>query len=564
MQKLFKYLKNYKLITIAGPLLKLAEALMETFVPLIMSYIINYGIKESDTSYIFKMGGVLVLIAILGWIFGISAQYFCAKSSMLFGMEVRNSLYAKILSLSQKSIDKFTIPSLITRTTNDVNRVQTGLNMMLRLMLRVPFIIVGAIIMSGVINIKIMFIYIASVPLIAFVTTAAVIISKKYYDKIQKLTDEIGTFCRENIMGVKSVRAFRMQKKESADFSLKTEELYNNQVKAEYYNASVNPLNTIIINICIILMLIIGAKMVDKEKLLNGDIIALVNYLMQILISVERTCSLIMAFNKAQASSARVNEVLDFVEEEAPKAPVTKENNENIVEFKNVSFSYAGASRDSVHNISFAIKNGESLGIIGGTGSGKSTIINLIQRLYEPTSGELISNGKISVCPQKSQLFKGTIKSNILFGNENSSEEELNNAIKMAAADEFVKDLGGPEYKVEYAGRNLSGGQRQRLTIARALINDADILILDDSTSALDFVTESKIRKTIIELSKFKAKIIVSQRISAVSLCDNILVLEDGKMAGYGKHEKLLEECDVYKEISKSQTGDLLLKEVAK
>lgn len=566
MQKLFKYLKNHKLLTFAGPLLKLAEALMETFVPLIMSFIINRGIKEHDTAYIFKMGGVLVLIAVFGWIFGISAQYFCAKSSMIFGREIRNHLYAKILSMSQKTIDKFTIPSLITRTTNDVNRIQTGLNMMLRLMLRVPFIVVGAIIMSGVINVKIMLIYIVCVPLIAFFTTAAIIISKKYYDKIQKDTDYIGTFCRENILGVKSVRAFRMQKKESADFAAKTEEIYDSQVKAEYYNAAVNPINTLIINIAIIVMIIVGAKMVNAEKLLNGDIIALVNYLMQILISVERTCSLIMSFNKAQASSARVNEVLDYVEPENDNVlhKTHCAGKENIIELKNVSFSYNPDAGDAVSDISFSIKEGESLGIIGGTGSGKTTIINLIQGIYDITEGSIAVSGKVSVCPQKAQLFKGTIKSNVLYGSEDSSDEELNEALRMAVCDEFVQELGGVDYGVEYGGRNLSGGQKQRLTIARALLKNADILILDDSTSALDFMTESKIRKTINELTKFKAVIVVSQRISAVANCDKVLVLDDGKTVGYGTNKELSESCEIYKEISRSQTGELLTREVSK
>lgn len=319
-----------------------------------------------------------MIIAVFGWIFGISAQYFCARASMLFGREIRNALYDKILKMDMKTIDRFTIPSLITRTTSDVNRVQTGLNLMLRLMLRIPFVVAGAIIMSGIINLKIMLIFIALVPLIAVVTTFAVKKSMPFYERIQKITDNIGTFCRENILGVKSVRAFGMQKKESADFQKKAEELYDNQVKAEYYNSAVTPFNTLLINVSIVIILLLGSVFVSNKELMSGDIIAFVSYLSVILVSVERTCTLIISFNKAQTSSVRVAEVLEYKKDDNDISEESHAENESVISFDNVTFCYESKSKPAIQDISFSVSKGESLGIIGGTGSGKSTVLNLL------------------------------------------------------------------------------------------------------------------------------------------------------------------------------------------
>jgi len=573
MLKLLRFLKNNKLVTSLGPLLKLAEALMETFVPFIMSLMINRGINEGDRSFIIKMGVLLLLIAVFGWIFAILAQYFCAKSAMIFGGEIRKALYNKILKMDMKTIDMFTIPSLITRTTNDVNRVQTGLNQMLRLMLRIPFIILGSIIMTGVINGKLALIYLIIIPLLTIIAAFVVKHTMPLYTKIQKKIDRITTFCRENIIGVKSVRAFRMQNKESSDFKEKTQELYDTQVKAEYYNSAVAPLNSIVINIGIIAILIIGASLVNKNKLLNGDIIALVNYLIQILIAVERACELVASFNKAETSSKRVNEILDYKESESSANLVDNAIvSSNLIEFNNVSFTYDGGKNPSLYDVSFSLKDGESLGIIGGTGSGKTTISNLLLRMYNVTNGAIrLYNQNIlsyndrdvkdmfSIFSQKPQLFKGTIRENMKLGNSEATDLEIMEALKNAEALDFVNEKGGLDFFVEYGGRNLSGGQKQRLTIARALLKNADFLVLDDSTSALDFVTESKIRKYVLNtLEKFKCKIIISQRISAVSSCTKILVLDGGTVCGFGTHDQLLESCQVYKEILMSQTGELL------
>lgn len=574
MGKLFRFTKKYRLETIAGPFLKFLEALMETFVPFIMSMMINKGINTGDRAYIIKMGLLLVFIAVLGWIFAISAQYFCASSSMKFGREIRLELYKKIMGMEMEDIDRFTIPSLITRTTNDVNRAQTGLNLMLRLILRIPFIVIGAIVMSGVISPKLLFVYISTVPLITVFMVFIVKISMPYYEKIQKIIDNIGTFCRENIVGVRSVRAFRMQKREVKDFDEKTGELYKNQVKAEVYNSFVTPVNTIIINIGIIFILIIGAKMVNKNALLNGDIIALVNYLIQILVSVERTCALVASFNKANVSAKRINEVLDFVPEIHETAGETVNNNK-ILSFENVCFSYGTGSGEALKNISFELSEGESLGIIGGTGSGKTTLIKLLQNVYPITSGRIVLFDKeigaythddicriISVVPQKAQLFKGTIRENLTYGAENADDNAIESALENSASKEFVDEKEGRlDFEVEYGGRNLSGGQKQRLTIARAFVKGGDVLIMDDSTSALDFVTEAKIRKYVLsdELDT-KLKIIVSQRVSAVAACSKILVLDDGEAAGFGTNDELLSTSSVYREIYLSQTGELLSK----
>ncbi len=605
MFKLIKHIKGYRLYAFFGPFLKLLEALMETFVPFIMSLIIDKGIKEGDSGYVLRQGGLLVLIAALGWIFAISAQYFNAKASMGFGLNLRTALFDKILAMDMETVDRFTIPSLITRTTTDVTRAQTGLNMFLRLILRNPFIVAGAIIMSGVINVRVMIIYIILVPLIALAFYLTLRFARPFYKKITNLIDSISTFCRENIIGVRSVRAFGMQNKECADFGEKTEELFENQVKADRISALTTPLNTLMVNGCVILVLIIGSSFVNGGRLLNGSIIALVNYLFQILLAVGRTATLMESFNKANVSSARIKEVLDSenaplksTETASPAETVNKtpgdaecpyvpaEGSESVqeatssvsksdapyVSFENVSFSYARNGKYALSGISFGVEKGSSLGIIGGTGSGKTTLVNLLQGIYPATEGRVLVGGRdvsgipaaeltkyFSTVPQKSILFAGTVKENILFGNPQATDDDVDEALRNSVADEFVyKKEGGTSFRVEYGGRNLSGGQKQRLTLARAFVRDAGILVLDDSTSALDYVTESKIRKYVTSgNTRASTKIIVSQRISAVSVCDKILVLDEGKAAGFGTHDELLETCDTYKEIWLSQTGDL-------
>lgn len=574
---LLGHLKGYRVGAVLGPLLKFLEALMETFVPFIMSRIIDAGIKNSDTTYIINMGLLLIFIAVLGWIFSLSAQYFNARASMGFGLNLRTAMFDKILAMDMESIDRFSIPSLITRTTTDVVRTQTGLNMFLRLILRNPFIVLGAIIMSGVINIRVMIVYIILVPLIALGFYLTIRFARPFYEKIQRGIDRLTSFCRENIIGVRSVRAFRMQEEERRHFEEQTDDLFMNQVRADRIAAINIPLNTLMVNACVILVLVIGSTFVNNGFILNGSIIALVNYLFQILLAVERTATLVDSFNKANVSSKRIKEVLDYDKNKAEssatdKPPVTKDPEAPFIEFKNVSFSYDKNAAYALSDVSFTLERGQTLGIIGGTGSGKSTLVSILQGIYPVTEGSVLIEGAdvrdynvqelrkyFSVVSQKPLLFAGTVRDNILFGNPDATDDDIDQALKASVSDEFVyAKEGGLDFKVEYGGRNLSGGQKQRLTIARAFVRNADILVLDDATSALDYVTESKIRKYITgKNAHASTKVIVSQRISAVMQCDRILVLEDGHIKGTGRHEELLASCPVYNEIYLSQTGDL-------
>ena len=574
---LLGHLKGYRVGAVLGPLLKFLEALMETFVPFIMSRIIDAGIKNGDTAYIINMGLLLIFIAVLGWIFSLSAQYFNARASMGFGLNLRTAMFDKILAMDMESIDRFSIPSLITRTTTDVVRTQTGLNMFLRLILRNPFIVLGAIIMSGVINIRVMIVYIILVPLIALGFYLTIRFARPFYEKIQRGIDRLTSFCRENIIGVRSVRAFRMQEEERRHFEEQTDDLFMNQVRADRIAAINIPLNTLMVNACVILVLVIGSTFVNNGFILNGSIIALVNYLFQILLAVERTATLVDSFNKANVSSKRIKEVLDYDRNKAEspatdKPPVTKDPEAPFIEFKNVSFSYDKNAAYALSDVSFTLERGQTLGIIGGTGSGKSTLVSILQGIYPVTEGSVLIEGAdvkdynvqelrkyFSVVSQKPLLFAGTVRDNILFGNPDATDDDIDQALKASVSDEFVyAKEGGLDFKVEYGGRNLSGGQKQRLTIARAFVRNADILVLDDATSALDYVTESKIRKYITgKNAHASTKVIVSQRISAVMQCDRILVLEDGHIKGTGRHEELLASCPVYNEIYLSQTGDL-------
>ena len=574
---LLGHLKGYRVGAVLGPLLKFLEALMETFVPFIMSRIIDAGIKNGDTTYIINMGLLLIFIAVLGWIFSLSAQYFNARASMGFGLNLRTAMFDKILAMDMESIDRFSIPSLITRTTTDVVRTQTGLNMFLRLILRNPFIVLGAIIMSGVINIRVMIVYIILVPLIALGFYLTIRFARPFYEKIQRGIDRLTSFCRENIIGVRSVRAFRMQEEERRHFEEQTDDLFMNQVRADRIAAINIPLNTLMVNACVILVLVIGSTFVNNGFILNGSIIALVNYLFQILLAVERTATLVDSFNKANVSSKRIKEVLDYDRNKAEspatdKPPVTKDPEAPFIEFKNVSFSYDKNAAYALSDVSFTLEKGQTLGIIGGTGSGKSTLVSILQGIYPVTEGSVLIEGAdvkdynvqelrkyFSVVSQKPLLFAGTVRDNILFGNPDATDDDIDQALKASVSDEFVyAKEGGLDFKVEYGGRNLSGGQKQRLTIARAFVRNSDILVLDDATSALDYVTESKIRKHITgKNAHASTKVIVSQRISAVMQCDRILVLEDGHIKGTGRHEELLASCPVYNEIYLSQTGDL-------
>lgn len=595
MIRLLKYLKKYRVFAFFGPFLKLLEALMETFVPFIMSDMIDNGIRNNDPALIVRRGLLLVCIAVLGWLFAISAQFFSAKAAAGFGFNLRTALFDKILSMDAEEIDRLSIPSLITRTTVDVDRAQTGLNMFLRLILRNPFIIIGAIVMSGIINVRVMVIYIIIVPVVSLAFYLTIRFAKPFYDRIQSLIDDVSTFCRENIIGIRSVRAFGIHKKEQEDFEKKTEELFGDQMRASRLTALNNPISILVLNAGVAAVLLLGARFVNKGVMLSGSIIALVNYLFQILLSIERTASLAEAFNKANVSSGRIADVL-FKDTEAQKEsrgdrglsgdrPAEDSRNPgsfcipelpgpggDVIAFDNVSFSYSGDDHYALSDVSFSLERGSSLGIIGGTGSGKTTLVNIIQGIYPPSKGTVTVCGKdvslidplslrklFSVAPQRSILFKGTVRDNILFGDPCASPEQVEAAALASMAAEFIeKKNGGMDHQIEYGGKDLSGGQKQRLTLARAFLRPAPVLILDDATSSLDYVTEAAIRKYVLGGETLAdTKVIVSQRISAVSGCDRIIVLEDGLVKGIGTHRELLESCPVYNEIYLSQTGDL-------
>lgn len=585
MRYLLRYMKPYRKEAVIAPLLKFLEACMEIFVPLIMSQIIDEGIGKQDRAYILKMGGLLVFIALLGWGFAVTAQYFAAKAAMGFGAEVRNALFDRILGMEQERIDRIGIPSLITRVTNDVNRLQAGVNLVLRIALRAPFIVLGAILMSGVIDRRILPVFLAAAAGVTLMMFLVIRFSSSFYRKIQSLIDGAALLCRENLIGIRSVRAFRMQEKECGRFRGKTEELYRMQSRAGRISALLTPGNTVILNAAVILVLWLGGRLVNDGVLLNGKIIALVNYLTQILVAVTAFADLAVSVNKAVASAARLETVLAGpAEKSAHEAPRQEESSGRhpekdgdpeapvpFIEFRNVSFTYDGAKKPSLQDISFSVRRGARVGIIGGTGSGKSTVAALLQGIYPASEGRILINGTdilsypdeerralFAVCPQRVRLFEGTVRENLGWGKENATEEEMREALAKASALDFVTEKeGGLLAAVEPGGRNFSGGQKQRLTIARALLKDSPILILDDSTSALDFLTEAGIRHALAEeTGKGRTAVIISQRTSGVSGCDLILVLEEGTLCGIGTHDELLASCTVYREIYQSQMGN--------
>ncbi len=578
MLSLIKYTKKYKFETVIGPLFKFFEACMEIFVPLIMSQIIDVGIVNNDKGYILKMGGLMMLIAVLGWGFAITAQFFCAKAALGFGTELRKALFFNILNFETETVDKYGIPSLITRLTNDVNRAQTGFNFLLRLALRAPFVVSGAIIMSGIINVTVMLIYIAIVLIIVLCAFIVTKYNMPVYEKIQGITDKIAVFCRENIIGIRSVRAFGMQKKESEEFSEKADELCKEQIRAGRISALLNPINNVIINIAIIIVLWIGSVFVFDGVLLSGKIIALVNYLTQILVAVVAAIDLTVTLNRGAASAKRVAMVLNEASGvQKVLDEIKAEENDSFICFDNVDFGYKNSRSLSLKNVSFSVKKGDSVGIIGGTGSGKSTLVKLLQGIYPVSRGAVFVAGKninsyeekekrrlFSFVPQRALLFKGSVRENMKWGKAEATDEEIITALKNAEAWSFISEKEGQlDFEIEQSGRNLSGGQKQRLTIARALLKESPVIIFDDSTSALDYVTESRIRKYVAgdKLSEV-TKFIVSQRTSAISHCDLIIVLDEGSVCGLGTHSELLESCTVYREIYLSQHGNA--EEVAK
>ena len=570
MYKITNYLKDYKKESIIAPLFKMLEASFELLVPLVMAAIVETGIKNHDNGYILKMGGVLVLLAMVGLACSITAQYFAAKAAVGVGKNVRKDLFEHINRLSYAELDKAGTSTLITRMTNDINQMQSGVNMFLRLFLRSPFIVFGAMIMAFVVDVKAALVFVVAIPALSVVVFGIMLYSIPLYQKVQKALDRVLMTTRENLAGARVIRAFNHQENEKKEYKEQSEALYQIQNFVGKISAIMNPVTYVIVNLAIIAIIWVSGKQVNTGRLEQGEVIALVNYMSQILVELVKLANLIILLTKAMACSKRVGEV--FAMEPSVTEPMTQslentQNAENKVEFRDVSFAYGDAKEPALSHISFSAKQGETIGIIGGTGCGKTTLVNLIPRFYDATEGKILVDGvdvkdykfltlreQIGVVPQKAVLFDGTIADNLRWRKKDATIEEMERSIAIAQAKDVIesKKNGFDEWILQ-GGKNLSGGQRQRLTIARALVGNPQILILDDSASALDFATDANLRKAIKEDTKGMTVFIVSQRASTIKQADQILVLDDGEMVGLGTHDELMETCEIYQEIVHSQ-----------
>ena len=569
MKKLLIYLKNYKKECVLAPLFKLLEASFELIVPLVMAAIIDRGIAVSDRPYIFKMGGVLVLLVAVGLTCSITAQYFAAKAAVGFATKLRYSLFSHIETLSFSEMDTVGSSTLITRITSDINQVQSGVNMVLRLFLRSPFIVFGAMIMAFTVNVKAALVFVVTIPLLSVVVFSVMLASIPLFKKVQSGLDQVLGHTRENLEGARVIRAFNKEEDEAREFNASNEFLTNMQLVVGRISTLMNPLTYIIINCAIIAVIWVGGKQVYGGIITQGEVVALVNYMSQILVELVKLANLIILINKAIACGNRIEEVLETKSSivNAPSEVNAASDSENAVVFSHVSMAYASTSEEALTDIDFTAKKGQTIGIIGGTGSGKSSVVNLIPRFYDVSKGSVLVNGrdvrdydltelrdKIGVVMQKAVLFQGTIAENLRWGKPDATDEELWHAIEVAQATDVVEGKEGKlDYMIEQGGRNLSGGQKQRLTIARAVVKDPDILILDDSASALDFATDARLRAALRNLQGNKTIFIVSQRTSSIQFADQIIVMDDGQVAGIGTHEQLLEQCETYREIYESQ-----------
>lgn len=569
MKQILKYLKEYKKECICAPLFKLLEASFELIVPLVMAAIIDNGITASDKPYIWKMGGVLVLLAAVGLVSSVTAQYFAAKAAVGFSTKLRHILFEKIESLSFSKMDTVGTSTLITRMTSDINQVQSGVNLVLRLFLRSPFIVFGAMAMAFTVNVRAAIVFVVTIPLLSIVVFSVMAASLPLYKKVQSSLDTVLSHTRENLEGTRVIRAFNKQNDEIDSFNRDNELLTNMQQVVGRISALTNPLTFIIINIATIAVIVSGGKQVYAGILTQGEVVALVNYMSQILVELIKLANLIVQVTKAVACGNRIADVLSIPSKLPEKNPklIGAKDGAPEVEFDHVCMTYEGAADETLTDISFTVQKGQTIGIIGGTGSGKSSLVNLIPRFYDATKGTIRIQGndindydavqlrdKIGVVMQKAVLFAGTIADNLRWGKNDATEEEMWKALDIAQATEVVKGKeGGLDYMIEQGGKNLSGGQKQRLTIARAVVKDPDILILDDSASALDFATDASLRAALKNMHGDKTIFIVSQRTSSIQFADNIIVLDDGQMVGFGPHEELLETCETYKEIYDSQ-----------
>ncbi len=590
MKRLLSYMKDYRKESILGPLFKMLEASFELFVPLVVASMVDVGIRNRDGGYILKMGGLLLLLALVGLACSLTAQYFAAKAATGAGTALRNDLYKHIGTLSYAEIDSVGTATLITRMTSDINQVQNGINMTLRLLLRSPFVVFGAMIMAFTVDLRSAMVFVVTIPVLCVVVFGIMLVSMPLYRSVQRQLDKVLLTTRENLMGVRVIRAFNRQKSETEKFEGENDRLVRMQVFVGKISALLNPVTYVIINVAIVAVIWVGGEQVESGILTQGKVIALVNYMSQILVELIKMANLIILISKATACMNRVDSIFQVetsvkegggrcegrgegsrgsegpVESLSPISPTAKDPAPKV-EFRDMDFIYSGAKAPALSGISFKAMPGQTIGVIGGTGSGKTTLVNLIPRFYDADKGQVLVDGvdvrdytldglrsKIGVVPQRPVLFKGTLRDNMRWGKKDASDEEIYDALNMAQAREFVNDKGqGLMLHIDQGGRNLSGGQRQRLTIARALVRRPEILIMDDSASALDFATDARLRKAIRKGTEEMTVFIVSQRATTIKQADLILVLDEGTLAGMGTHRELLNSCDVYREICLSQ-----------
>lgn len=568
MKSLLKYLKDYKKETVLAPLFKMLEASFELFVPLVMAAMIDTGIANGDKGYILKMGGILVLLAVVGLTCSVTAQFFSARAAVGFATKLRHALFSHIQGLSYTELDTMGTSTLITRMTSDVNQLQNGVNLTLRLLLRSPFIVFGAMIMAFTVDVKAAFIFVVTIPLLSIVVFGIMIVSMPLYKKVQAALDKVLGRTRENLAGARVIRAFCKEEQEIAAFDKDNEQLLEVQVFVGKISAAMNPLTYIIVNGALVVLLWTGAIRVDEGIITQGAVVALVNYMSQILVELIKLANLIIQITKALACAKRIEGVFAVENSQQIMAKTASEKgSDDMVRFEHVGLTYHGGGEESLTDIDFAVKKGQTIGIIGGTGSGKTSVVNLIPRFYDATKGTVSIKGKdvktydmaelrrlIGIVPQKAVLFHGSIRENLLWGNEKATDADLEQAIEISQSKEFLDTKEGRlDFMVAQGGKNLSGGQKQRLTIARAIVRKPEILILDDSASALDFATDAKLRRAIREMTDDMTVFIVSQRTSSIQFADQIIVMDDGEVAGIGTHESLLAENEVYQEIYYSQ-----------
>lgn len=569
MKKLLRYLKEYRKECILAPLFKMLEACFELFVPLVVASIVDIGIAGENKSYILSRAGIMVALGIIGLLCSVTAQYFAAKAAVSFSTKLRHVLFSHIESLSFTELDTMGTSTLITRMTNDINQVQNGVNLVLRLFLRSPFIVFGAMIMAFTVNVKAALVFVVTIPLLSIVVFGVMLLSMPMFKKVQAALDRVLGKTRENLTGVRVIRAFHREEQETEEFMDMNAQLNVLQRFVGKFSALMNPLTLIIINMAIVVILYVGGHQVDDGILTQGQVIALVNYMSQILVELVKLANLIISVTKAVACGNRIQQILEVEpsQKDGQLDGSAQHTDDDYIVFDHVSMCYSGSKEPSLEDITLHVKKGQTIGVIGGTGSGKTTLVHLLPRFYDISEGKLSIDGisvndyqiealraKIGIVMQKAVLFSGTIRENLLWGNPGATDEELYEALKTAQALNVVeaKPLGLDE-PVEQGGRNFSGGQRQRLTIARALVRKPDILILDDSASALDYATDAALRQAIREMDTDTTVFIVSQRTASIHSADQIVVLDDGRAVGIGTHDELLESCEVYREIYDSQ-----------